>query len=539
MPLRNTFFKKWGDLLLLSALLGAIACWTFATYNFHFQGAEDAAMLLRYADNLADGYGIVFNPGDEKVDGATDFLFMVMVSSFHRIGVSLETSVRVLGLSAHFLTLILVFLLLIRVVRAPRWMAMLSTVVLAFSPGPAYVELLFGTPVFAFMALLAFGFALRLSLDGISRENARGFAIASLLMGLVRPEGVIFAGLMLIMVIGLRGWRECRKGIWPYVLFFIVPGSVYFIWHWIYFGYPLPNPFYLKGGGTLHWDSLKSSFAAAWILLKPLLPILALGFIPFLGTKRTLFWLLPPVGFLASWILLSNEMNALFRFQYAAIPVLLVVWPMVLIEVTARIPIFQHWKETKRIPTSIAVLAIMAIVIFYQARLPYRFPDPQPDGRYDLAKELAVYEKFGYKMVITEAGNLPLYSRWKSLDAWGLNSKKVVHEGGVNEKMLAEWNPEIIMIHDSRTSLTGNQSRIPKWSDMCDVLFDYARKHNYYLAAIYSENANDGFWYYVRQDFPHSEEIITRIRFRHHYYSCVTGNVIYNMLLHPPLIKDY
>ena len=32
-------------------------------------------MLLRYAEHLAAGHGIVWNLGDPPVDGATDFLY--------------------------------------------------------------------------------------------------------------------------------------------------------------------------------------------------------------------------------------------------------------------------------------------------------------------------------------------------------------------------------------------------------------------------------------------------------------------------------
>ncbi len=48
--------------------------------------AEDAAILMRYAVHLAEGHGIVWNVGEKPVDGATDFLFMLMVAGLIPVG---------------------------------------------------------------------------------------------------------------------------------------------------------------------------------------------------------------------------------------------------------------------------------------------------------------------------------------------------------------------------------------------------------------------------------------------------------------------
>ena len=45
-------------------------------------------MLLRYAANLAAGHGIVWNVGDHPLDGATDFLLVLVVAAVSKLGVS-------------------------------------------------------------------------------------------------------------------------------------------------------------------------------------------------------------------------------------------------------------------------------------------------------------------------------------------------------------------------------------------------------------------------------------------------------------------
>ena len=78
------------------------------------------------------------------------------------------------------------------------------------------------------------------------------FALNVLILGLVRPEGVFFGLLMLASVVLSLGWSASRKLLGIFALVFGVPGAAYFFWRWSYFGYPLPNPYYIKGRGTIY-----------------------------------------------------------------------------------------------------------------------------------------------------------------------------------------------------------------------------------------------------------------------------------------------
>jgi len=62
-------------------LLGALVAQVARTFDFAAQPEEDAAILMRYAQHLAAGHGIVWNVGEPPVDGATDFLFMLLLET--------------------------------------------------------------------------------------------------------------------------------------------------------------------------------------------------------------------------------------------------------------------------------------------------------------------------------------------------------------------------------------------------------------------------------------------------------------------------
>ena len=128
--------------------------------NFNVPPFEDAAMLMRYADHLAHGYGMVWNIGEHPVDGATDFLFMVASAGLIKIGIAVGRSVRTLGFASHILTVLLVYWVNRKIWKANIAISFLSGLYLAVGTGLSYVAAFFGTPFFAFFAALTFTFAL-------------------------------------------------------------------------------------------------------------------------------------------------------------------------------------------------------------------------------------------------------------------------------------------------------------------------------------------------------------------------------------------
>ena len=50
--------------------------------------AEDAAILFNYAENLSNTGIISYYPGGEKIEGATDFLWMIALSFFYTLGLN-------------------------------------------------------------------------------------------------------------------------------------------------------------------------------------------------------------------------------------------------------------------------------------------------------------------------------------------------------------------------------------------------------------------------------------------------------------------
>lgn len=258
---KGNFWKSnYLEFFLLLTVLAVAGYYLVAKINLAASPAEDAAILMRYAKHFGEGMGIVWNPGEAPVDGATDFLFMILVGGLYRLGISLELGVRFIGIGLHFLTILLVYLGSRRMSGSNPWVAWLSAAFLAVSPGLRYVEASFGTPFFAFFVALTWYLAVIAADRPRSTTLAVLFGVSSLVTGLIRPEGVIVAAFMMLAIVVKAGFKASRKILLFYLLINFLVGGAYFLWHWNYFGYPLPNPFYRKGGGLFYPDSLNESF---------------------------------------------------------------------------------------------------------------------------------------------------------------------------------------------------------------------------------------------------------------------------------------
>ncbi len=519
-----------------------LACTIFYAWrfvNFTIPPFEDAAMLMRYAQNLAAGHGIVWNIGEHPVDGATDFLFMVASAALIKVGIPVGRAVRGLGFAAHLATVLLVYFVDRRIHKAPESLSFLSGLYIAVGTGLAYVAAYFGTPFFALAAASTWTFGLLL----MKREVAPpwlslAFALSGLAAGLIRPEGVILSSLMLVSVIYMRGWKKSISIAAIFIGVFLLLGGAYFLWHWNYFGYPLPNPFYRKSGGGLHWDSLENSLLNTLRLCLPFLIVFILGFRSRETTKQTIAYLLPVIGFAAAFVLISDEMNYGARFQYALVPIAAMSWAPLVRGLSFSWP--QQLTGRERSVYLIAALAISAAVAYYSwfqncFLASYQqtcFTPYAEDGRYDMGKLLAEYRGKGYVIATTEAGLLPYYSGWTAIDTWGLNDQFIAHNGGLTAEYLDKYKPQVIMFHDYYSPLVPpkltDTNMAQPWFRMTITMKEYAESHGYVLAAVFGDSPYDSHYYYVRPDFADSERIVEQISSMKKYYWFATGKKAIN-----------
>src|SRR2546422_6324150 len=72
--------------LLATALLATLVLLLAHSAVYWFL-TDDAFISFRYARNLRQGHGLVFNPGFERVEGYTNFLWVMVLAGLDRLGI--------------------------------------------------------------------------------------------------------------------------------------------------------------------------------------------------------------------------------------------------------------------------------------------------------------------------------------------------------------------------------------------------------------------------------------------------------------------
>ncbi len=468
---------------------------------------EDAAMLLRYSEHFAEGEGIVWNIGEHPVDGATDFLFMIMVGLLAKTGFTVQVAARVLTLICHFITVVAVYLFL-RYWRVSRNVASLASALIIVGPARYYVAAYFGTTTFALFGLLAWGVLLTMIIEDDTRWH-HIFSILCLIVGLIRPEGTFLALFMTLALIYNLGLKKAKPVLTSMLIILGLVGGSYLIWRKVYFGYFLPNPFFIKGG--FEFENLTASVVRTACLTFPLIaatPIL----LWFKKTRsQTIILLFPVIGFTVIFAFMSNQMNFVSRFQYILLPITVVSMSLIVWTLKDEISV----SISKRFASPLFSISVSSwILIFFACWYGYFFSYKfTHDSTYDVGKMLSKYNNGNYTLATTEAGLISLYSGWKSIDAYGLNDQWIAHNGGIDEGYLDRYKPQVILMHGSYRPLDdwSFQGDDP-WPSMLKVLQKYAIDNNYTLAAAHGISPQSVHYYYVRNDFPESEKIITKIQ---------------------------
>jgi arabinofuranosyltransferase len=511
------------DALLCLGLLAATALWITKNFHASYVPIEDAAMLLRYAKNFAEGFGIRWNIHQQPVDGATDFLFTIAIGSLARLlHIGVVPASRILNIAAHTLSVLLVFVGG-RILGGNRWVAAAIAVYLLIGPAIQYTLGCFGAPFFALLLMGCWLAGLNYAIRGASWSSGLAMALLGLLAGLTRPEGVLISLFFLAATLYLTP-RGSRSSGWIPLLIsygsaFGLLGGAYFVWHWRYFGYPLPNPYYVKGNGHLYPESVSQAAANLCNLLGPVLPLLPLGWL--LPRTRRLATALAGVivAFALMWILLNNWNNSYMRFQYAILPAVLVTIPTLAGN--------GVWFLRRQLETSaqrIAMASAGLLALFFSALYArHAFPPffNAAFGMRDFATSLRPFAGKGYTIVVTEAGTLPFYSEWQTIDGLGLNDRTMAHNGHrLTTEYLDSFHPEVLMVHIDnaapasiyRQELYGDQpSDGSSWGNM-EFINAYARAHGYTLAAAWGSNACNLHVYWIRPGFSDYDKILSLLR---------------------------
>jgi hypothetical protein len=269
-PLTAT--ERWATVAAL--VVASLLCWPLRNYL-----TDDTFIHLRYAENLATGHGLVFNPG-ERVYGCTSPLWVVLIADLMALGMDGLAAARLLGWLSMLASVACFMQLARRVLMTP---AARAAAVVAWSTHAWFIRWsLSGMETPLATALVLAGFV---AFTEGERWGARPIRTGALwsLAALARPEAgllLILWGLFLILDARERdGIARLFFGLLPPILIY---GSWLFFSH-LYFGTFWPQTLAAKSAGTASaefaWANLRRQAMIVGATEGLLIALMALAFL--------------------------------------------------------------------------------------------------------------------------------------------------------------------------------------------------------------------------------------------------------------------
>jgi arabinofuranosyltransferase len=276
------------------------ALWASGEIDRSNIGVDDANIFFTYGKHLAEGHGLVWNVGGERVEGYSSTLWMLTAGATYRLGLPTEGTLFLLNVILVATALTLLVFELERQIGPHRD----SAVPCSFESGVvlAWTFLVPGYVLWTCLSLLDSGLwsailitatvlvAAEARSEAVDRRRFWGLAALIVATLLGRPEGMLWAGAFAALyggVLFLRGdgvrvaLRRFATLVGVYA--FTLAGITAF--RLAYFGYPLPNTYYAKmspelgynltTGWRYFWSFIESNWllwiavpAALWGLLR-------------------------------------------------------------------------------------------------------------------------------------------------------------------------------------------------------------------------------------------------------------------------------
>ncbi|MCA9527988.1 MAG: hypothetical protein KC549_16990, partial [Myxococcales bacterium] len=402
---------------------------------------DDAFISFRYARNLAQGHGLVFNPG-EWVEGYTNFLWTAVLGVLGKIGLDIPLTALALNLASFGAAV-----------------ALTAGVVRRTAPGTVTIPL----------AALALGGSLGFTTfasSGLETMPAAALVMAGvlyagrpllsgsflILAALTRPDHLLFWGCMGLAMAGtdvLTGsgawlkrlqWRRYLAFTAPLVFVFVP----WFLWRWHAYGDVFPNTYYAKSGGSSYY-SQGVIYLAVWVftsgawLWLPLLGLLAIARPRSPAELRLRLFALLGVAIYGHYVVRVGGDFMMERF-------FIVLWPIALAAVEVQVRWLRGTPRLLALPVAAVALGVTTTPVrpipdfqkvwhLAAEHSFYRIASLSPltiESRYfrigqQLGEAFAAHGPYP-RLAAGSVGLLGYYSGLPISDRYGLTSRRVAHK---------------------------------------------------------------------------------------------------------------
>lgn len=314
---------------------------------------EDAFIYFRIAQNLADGHGLVFNIGGERIESGSGLIWQLLLAGLAALPVHLVIATKVMGILFACLALWQLLKLSERFIEDKRFVIFPALLLAGSTPFYYWSHRGLETPMFVWSLLWLANWL-------TDAQKIRFWYLPSFVVLCARPEGFLMVAAVLPWI-----WLE-RQRIAHFsrsVGVFVGLVLAVEVWRLWYFHDLLPHAFYQKiGGNALEslYDALRYGYANG-------IHLLLLLAVPALFQKQHWQRMLAPVLLLMAitlaWGVYGADWKSFNRQLGSALPFVFLFG----VAFASRLP----WPTLK--PALFAVLAAYAVYLFVYS--PYTSSD--------------------------------------------------------------------------------------------------------------------------------------------------------------------
>lgn len=463
-------------------ILGIPILLAFASTAVQYWGLvfDDAFISYRYAQNLAMGHGITWNPGQPPTEGYTNLLLVLILAPAIWAGLDPLLVTRILSFICVIAISGILFTVSRRQYNCSVTTALMIAAIIFLVPATKLLCLLgLETVIYGFFLLVTFiagvTFVVR---QQISYSIL--FSCLLFLTMLLRPEAALLYPIIFVasVVVAIRS-NVTLKPLVLGLLTLLALGGAYLTWKHFYFGQLLPNPFYLKASGQslISPDGLDSfrTFINDYPLLLILVFLsLALGF--FSNTPEQAWKKIAVISgfiFLAVYCLFFAHIDTLMdvygRFLYPLVPLLILLATPTLAKITGYIESISAPKIFVLPCLTIVFLLTFGPSNIFKINEHIRNLTPNDNMQtsqslmqkeYRVAKVLARFPQIKeVRIAFGDSGVIPYFTGAIWLDVVGLNDGFIAKTRDKNKLVdyFFNWSPDLV-IHPGKIGYSWLQS---------------------------------------------------------------------------------
>jgi len=371
------------SLFSLALLAAAVLIYAGNTYHYHIDRWDDAYITFRFAQHLADGQGLIWNLGGEAVEGFTSLLHVLLLAFGMEIGVDPYVWSLVLS-TASVIGTVALMLTIVRRQFGKIYPLAVVPIAMYLIEWPTAMHTTSGLETQIFVVILcAICFFALSFIESHSWSAVLGMSATVFLACLCRPEAVIysFATYLALAVYSIFVERsgankELILKLSVSAGLITVAALIYAAWKFNYFGYLLPNPFYVKSS-KLSLAGLDEVTDYLKELIRWFAPLTVAAIaIYFIAGSRSeklssligkpklvagfLVLALPPLFALAYYATIIHEVGGSYRFSYPTFFYFALIAALFLSHVQRSVK-FSRWGNTGLVAVGLITLGLLFV----------------------------------------------------------------------------------------------------------------------------------------------------------------------------------